>query len=461
MKKCLTAVAIFSGFITGSGAQPFLSHVDQAVFRYEGQEIYWEIYYTLQGEALAYQSREAGGFQCDLLFSLNLFRQGGPQSTRAWRYQQAVEDTAFLARDLEFIDRIRLAVEPGDYRAVLIAEDRLRPGRLDSLLFEARIDAVPQDRVFLSGIELAYKIETNFPDRENPFYKNSLKVIPNPGARYNTDHLYLYYYAELYNLTRLPDGSAYALTVSVVDSTGNPVESVPPAVKNRTVAGESSVEWGALRVGFLPEGEYSLALQVRDEGGALLATGQKHFRIKSEQQQPQPEIKTHVSYYASEFSGMSLEELDQDFAMAAYIARDVDKKEWERVGDLEKKRRWLFDFWKARDTDPSTNVNEYRMDYLERIRHANEHFAAFGKEGWKTDRGRVYIQYGAPDYIMPYPNEPDMKPYETWSYDSIQGGVVFIFADMNMNKDYRLLHSNLRGELSNTHWESMITRGHY
>ena len=461
MRKLLAAAVILAGFAVCNAGQAFLSNVDQSVFRYEGQQVCWEIYYSLQGEALTYKANEAGGFQCDLLFRLNLLREGVPVSTRAWKYQQAVEDTASLVKDLEFIDRIRLVVDPGDYQAVLIAEDRLREGRMDSLSFAAPIGAVPQDRISLSGIELAYKIEKNFLDKESPFYKNSLKVIPNPGAQYNTDHLYLYYYTELYNLTRLSEGSTYTLTVSVADSTGGPVEAVPPVVKNKTVAGESSVEWGALLVGFLQDGRYNLTLRIRGAGEELLAEGQKAFRIRSAQQPPSPEIKTHVSYYASEFSGMSSEELNGDFAMAAYIARDVEKKEWEKISELEQKRKWLFDFWKLRDTDPATTVNEFRMDYLERIRYVNGHFAAFGKEGWKTDRGRVYIQYGVPDYITPYPNEPDKKPYEIWNYDSIQGGVIFIFADMNMNKDYRLLHSNLRGELSDTNWETQVTRGHF
>jgi hypothetical protein len=37
--------------------------------------------------------------------------------------------------------------------------------------------------------------------------------------------------------------------------------------------------------------------------------------------------------------------------------------------------------------------------------------------------------------------------------------VEFIFCDFNMNRDYRLIHSNLRGEIQNDDWPELIRRG--
>ena len=53
------------------------------------------------------------------------------------------------------------------------------------------------------------------------------------------------------------------------------------------------------------------------------------------------------------------------------------------------------------------------------------------KIGWKTDRGRVLILYGEPNEIERFPNQMDKKPYEIWHYDDVEGGVIFVFADLS------------------------------
>ncbi len=80
-----------------------------------------------------------------------------------------------------------------------------------------------------------------------------------------------------------------------------------------------------------------------------------------------------------------------------------------------------------------------------------------GKEGWKTDRGRVYIMYGEPNEIERYPNQTQTRPYEIWSYYDLEGGVRFVFGDITGFADYQLLHSTKRGELRDQYWERRIS----
>lgn len=91
--------------------------------------------------------------------------------------------------------------------------------------------------------------------------------------------------------------------------------------------------------------------------------------------------------------------------------------------------------------------------YLARVAHANATYSNLGREGYRTDRGRVFIQYGAPDDYERHPNESDMKPYEIWSYNDIQGGVIFAFVQRNQGGDYELVHSNHRNELHDENWQ--------
>src|SRR5262249_15847590 len=51
------------------------------------------------------------------------------------------------------------------------------------------------------------------------------------------------------------------------------------------------------------------------------------------------------------------------------------------------------DFWKRRDPTPETPKNEALIEFVRRVRYAEDHFQGFGP-GWRSDMGRVYIRYG-------------------------------------------------------------------
>src|SRR5246127_5646056 len=92
-------------------------------------------------------------------------------------------------------------------------------------------------------------------------------------------------------------------------------------------------------------------------------------------------------------------------------------------------------------------------EHYRRIAYANEHFAA-GIPGWKTDRGRIYIQYGAADEIESHPSggtyERPMEegggststyPFEDWRYRYLEGvgqEIIIEFVDTCMCGDYHM-----------------------
>ncbi len=117
----------------------------------------------------------------------------------------------------------------------------------------------------------------------------------------------------------------------------------------------------------------------------------------------------------------------------------------------------MFNFWEARNNDPSQGKNQNYLDYVARVNKSNTRYAAMGKDGWKTDRGRIYIMYGEPSEIERYPNQPETRPYEIWNYYDIEGGVYFIFGDITGFSDYQLIHSTKRGELRDEYWPRRIT----
>ena len=79
-----------------------------------------------------------------------------------------------------------------------------------------------------------------------------------------------------------------------------------------------------------------------------------------------------------------------------------------------------------------------------------------GRDGWKTDRGRVYVLYAEPDEVQRFPSSENAKPYEKWNYNQIESGVLFVFIDLTGYGDYTLVHSTKRGELQDESWQQRL-----
>lgn len=74
-------------------------------------------------------------------------------------------------------------------------------------------------------------------------------------------------------------------------------------------------------------------------------------------------------------------------------------------------------FWKQRDPIPETPENEFKIEHYRRIEYANRRFQ-FGKPGWMTDRGKIYIILGEPKSIESFVNNKDFRDVEIWFYQN-------------------------------------------
>jgi len=95
-------------------------------------------------------------------------------------------------------------------------------------------------------------------------------------------------------------------------------------------------------------------------------------------------------------------------------------------------------FWQKRDPTPETPENELRDEFFRRIDFSNNAFneGFSGRQGWRTDRGRVYIQNGPPDQIEKHAGEMGMASTEIWSYNRLNRR--YLFVDRLSNGEFRL-----------------------
>ena len=96
----------------------------------------------------------------------------------------------------------------------------------------------------------------------------------------------------------------------------------------------------------------------------------------------------------------------------------------------------FYRFWRQKDRDTTTAYNEAMAEYYYRVDETMRKFSTSkDNDGYKTDRGRVYILYGPPpksERLL----KPDSPPTEIWTYDNLHRR--FIFIDPTRNGNYIL-----------------------
>lgn len=121
----------------------------------------------------------------------------------------------------------------------------------------------------------------------------------------------------------------------------------------------------------------------------------------------------------------------------------AENNELEFMKDLksyEDRLQAFTKFWEDRDPTPGTGENEAKTEFYRRIFIANENFSFFEQNGWKTDRGKIYVIYGEPDQVDDYPFVTNSHPYQEWYYYSRDKYRKFVFVDENEDGDYRLVY---------------------
>lgn len=131
-----------------------------------------------------------------------------------------------------------------------------------------------------------------------------------------------------------------------------------------------------------------------------------------------------------------LDPISEEFiSTARYLLSRKDKKTLSR---LEPKERHLFirEFWKLRDPDPYTEINEFKNEYLNRIATANKIFYEGPTPGWLQDRGRIFILLGPPDERIRF-NNGFTRDFERWNYfrrrEIAPLSLIFINLELTVN----------------------------
>lgn len=454
MKGNFFFIALLGLAITGSPAQeitptePFLFNVDHARFRYDDTSGYLEIYYAFYPHLLTYRWSE-GEFRTGVRLRTRLKNRGTNVLLLDDRalVQTAAADTTEASSRYPFISQSGYAVPFGEYTLEVVAGDSLAPSRRDSLSFNINISAYGAGTVF-SDLELCGSVKRS-QQTDNPFFKNSLEVVPNPTLVFGvTAHPVVFHYVEMYGLD---PGESYTVLTRVMDSDGDVARE---SSKSRTYGMRDAIDVGTTNVTSILSGRYGYQLLILDEQSQEMARATKTLYVYNPHLQV-PSLTAPV-FQEMELVGLSDERLMEEFRQARYIATREEIQAFAQLKTEEDKRKFLAEFWVDIEGGRLGRQPMRRAVYLKRVEDATGQFSAMGKEGWRSDRGRAYILYGQADEVDRYPSRGESKPYEIWRYHSIESGVEFVFINRLGFGDYELVHSTKRDEFRDDLWRRFL-----
>lgn len=351
------------------------------------------------------------------------------------------------------VEILDFAVAPGTYRLNITVQDSVS-GQSKAVSTEVRGFADPprmSDLWLAPKMRLATATDTvPMPGelRQGPVLVTAAAQTILTPLRATVFYLVEVYSADLQNDT---------MNLIVRDSTGKKVVQSPPVPV--TLAAGGGVLKGQMNLTGLPAGHYNVTLSLASGADSVSKTCD--FVMLGLNQTLKRNVAERAARAVTDsgyFEEMSAAELDKAAAPLSYIAESSELAPYQKDLSVNAKRSFLIQFWTRRDPTPGTPVNEARNGFYDAIDYANQRFTASGRQalpGWKSDRGRIYARYGAPDDHLSRQQEGQAPRYEIWRYTRDRGR-YYIFADRTGFGDFKLIETNNNHEVGLANWKEIL-----
>ncbi|TAK43617.1 MAG: GWxTD domain-containing protein [Saprospiraceae bacterium] len=413
-----------------------------------------EVYLNVVGQTVEFVPvQETGKLQATLEVVI-MFKQGeGIVKYDIYRlHSPAVE------QPLDFVDMKRYGLENGEYTIEVSVEDVNKPGnaRKYNSSFSMNFSDTglcQSDIQLLSSFKFADSSAYDNPMVKNGYYFESLA-----SNFYDKYTQRLLFYNEIYNADKaIGDDFLVTYTIEQIESDGK-LHVV--SIGHRRCAAEPVCAFlQQVDISKITSGNYNLNVEVRDRHKVLLGKKSVFFQRSNPYLNATNEEIAATTILDDEFVAR-LDENELQYALKA-IAMQVEAYDGELLNTLIKEknikamRLYLFSYWAKKSP---TNPQYAYESYMEIARAVDEKFRSGFGHGFETDRGHIFMKYGAPSDAITVEDEPTAPPYEIWSYNQFpmtnQNNVKFLFYNPSLaTNGYRLLHSTARGEISNPRWE--------
>ncbi len=314
---------------------------------------------------------------------------------------------------------------------------------------------------------------------ETPFFKNGHQQVPLCTNFLDDGKKVLHYYAELYDAGAVSK-SEYPLIQKVTIGKKPNEAHYSDFIRTDTVkVNELTTLSGSFRIHTLPSGNYYVNVALENNAHKTIAHNSLFFQRMNVHPAEEDTAKSNAK------SDTSLEEVNVLDLNKTFLAKFTlpeikailkmllplsDPMETQTINNFLQKpddlymRYYIYNYFQnINKKDPGRAWREYS----EKVIEANKLYKGRGLRGYETDRGFIYLRYGAPTDVITVENETGALPYEVWRYTTLTEtnhkeivDAVFLFYKSNgMLDDFKLLHTNVEGERQNMGWRSYLYTG--
>ena len=457
MRKILLTTAL----LLGLALQPLKAldaSISYATFKSESGS-YVELYLHFAGSTVTFLP-EGDSTMRAVLNVLILFRQ----DSQIVKFDKYRLNSPFFQSPADFVDLKRYSLPNGKYTLDITVEDNALAGNKANFSTDFTMD-FPASGLSMSDIQLLASCKPVEAGSDNPMVKSGFCFEPLPYNFYGRNAEYLILYDEIYTDGPSP-GQDYLLRYFIDNADTRDKEETLVTGYKRKAPDPVIPFLVQMDIRQLPSGNYNLILEVRSLKQELLSRKTTYF------QRSNPYLAgsgatnptDSASILQDEFvSRLSVDELE--YSLRA-VAMQVDKQDGVLINELVKQKKekamkmYLFSYW-ARENP--TNPEAAWQAYMDVARKIDEKFQSGFRHGFETDRGYVFMKYGAPSDVVSIETEPSAPPYEIWYYNQFpmtgQNNVRFLFYNPSLSTNgHVLLHSTARGEVNNPRWELDLYR---
>lgn len=450
MRFCFSIILTFIFTLpVHSQKKDLKAFLDSKQFYAPGIGNYIEFQLQFIGYTLNYVG-ENNGLRGELAIQMQLLQNDSIVNSDAYRLS-----TPFMKDSIieDFYDVKRFQLEPGNYLFKLTVQD-LNSDNAPLYTSQRFLIEDLSDAVSMSDIEIA-EIATKG-DESSPFYKSGFTIIPRLNPYYPEELNVIPVYLEIYN-SNIFDDSVFAIKQTITDlSLNKTIDELTTYTKYKTAEVVPFLK--KVNIEGLATGKYLLTYTIVNKSMIELSSRSyefdRHNRVDLDF--ALNDVILDPAFQASipdDSIGYFLESL------VPISGRNEMENIYSIVESQNKEaRKYIQTYWVK--TNP-VNPYEAWIKYKQQVYYVETLFANNFEEGFETDRGRVYLKYGAPSNIIREPNSSSEYPYEIWYYNKI--GVYnnkrFIFYNTDGTlSTYRLLHSDMIGELKNPNWSYELVK---
>jgi GWxTD domain-containing protein len=419
---------------------------DVVQFRGNGAEAQWELHYSFSDTTLRYVVAPTG-FVGEMLCSLSVIQDTQVVVSDVW-IAAAESRTAVPVHSRYYAGIRTLALPPGTYTVNFEAVDANDRTRRTTATFSTKVEGI-SSRAGMSDIMFVMPKEVSADPR---FVRAGQPCDPNPRHELTGLAPALGVYVEFYNAKLAGLDTSYA-ELSVFNNVRDEefTTYIPVVGASNNLAIRQEFQLDNLRTGI-----YSLRIRLlaKDKSKVLDSREERLYILNPAMPPEQQKLLTEdEDFQASEWSIATGDKLKLELELCEVLASKGEIETKKQCTDERSQQRFLYRFWKVRDTDESTPANERLDEFRKMITRAQSMYSSIVfSEGWRSDRGRILLRYGQPTRVKQYFQTREHKAYEKWWYQGIQGGACFTFVDVNQQQDHRLVHSTVIGWIFEPNW---------